>query len=224
MHTPLLSIFVARRSFLIVVWAALLSSPAPAVHASGDPCIDNAVLGITPLTDMPPGSTYQGFPGGLYPDGNNPPDTWRAAALARAQTIRPLAADGTDDASNGRIVLLSVGMSNATQEYSNFVALAGADPRRDAHVLTVDGAQGGRDATDWIDPDAPTWDIAKAHLQDPAHGGASGISPAQVQAIWILQAIKNPRNLPGAQAGFPGYAQLLQSDLAAIARSRRPGC
>ena len=152
MHTPLLSIFVARRSFLIVVWAALLSSPAPAVHASGDPCIDNAVLGITPLTDMPPGSTYQGFPGGLYPDGNNPPDTWRAAALARAQTIRPLAADGTDDASNGRIVLLSVGMSNATQEYSNFVALAGADPRRDAHVLTVDGAQGGRDATDWIDP------------------------------------------------------------------------
>ncbi|MEO8801883.1 MAG: hypothetical protein ABI304_08800 [Rudaea sp.] len=219
MHMPSLLILVARKSLLPIFCATLLLSLTPDVRAASDPCIDNAVLGITPLTDMAPGSTYHGFPGNLYPDGNAPPDTLTAAALARALSIRPLAADGTPDAQNGRIVLLSVGMSNATQEYSDFVAMAGADPRRAPHVLTVDGAQGGRDAGDWVDPGAPTWSEAIAHLQDSTHGGAPGITPAQVQAMWLKQAIKQPRNLPGAEAEFPGHAQLLQADLAAIARS-----
>lgn len=40
-------------------------------------------VGITPLTDMESGSTYQGFPGGLYPDGNSPPDFFVNNEFAR---------------------------------------------------------------------------------------------------------------------------------------------
>ena len=202
--------------FFLLAFAAVLPG---IVHADGDPCIDNAVLGITPLTDMAPSSTYQGFAGGLYPNGNSPPEAWRAAALARAQEIQPLGPDGGPDPENGRIVLLSIGMSNTTQEYSNFVSKAATDPRRDARVYTVDGAQGGKDAPQRVDPDAATWGVAIARLGDTVHGGAPGTTSAQVQAIWLLQAIKRPRDLPGTQSQFPGHAQLLQADLGRIVRS-----
>lgn len=65
-----------------------------------------------PLTDMG-SSTYLGFTGGLYPNGNIMPAQHHNDGLARANAVQPL--DFAGNASpGGKYVLLSIGMSNTT--------------------------------------------------------------------------------------------------------------
>src|SRR5262249_43678589 len=106
--------------------------------------------GQVPLTDLGTG-TYKGKTGGLYGDGRNePPEAHLAAALKEATQIRPLDADG-QPSDRGKIVLVSIGMSNTTQEYSMFMRLANADSTKAKNVVLVDGAQGGQAAEQWAD-------------------------------------------------------------------------
>jgi hypothetical protein len=86
--------------------------------------------GFKPLTEMSAEDRYKGQDGGLYGGGSNtPPDAHRQAALAAAARIQPLDADGKP-AADGRIVLVSISMSNATQEFSKFKNIADADPAK----------------------------------------------------------------------------------------------
>ena len=99
----------------------------------------------TPLTDMG-GTTYKGFAAGLYPGANTPPSDHAAAGDARLADIVPRAPSGipSDD---GRIALLSVGMSNTTREFCkgpvtgcapwSFVGQALADPAVDRSDLVL---------------------------------------------------------------------------------------
>ena len=74
--------------------------------------------------------TYKNQSGGLYPNALNvPPARHHVAALGAANNIVPRDAQGKP-ASSGRIVLLSIGMSNTTQEYSQFVRIANRDRRK----------------------------------------------------------------------------------------------
>src|SRR5437667_8492440 len=77
--------------------------------------------GITPVNDLWTGF-YHGYVGGLYPNGaNNPPPAHLGAGIEIATNqIRPLNASGDYDPVNGRIVMISVGMSNTTIEFSRF--------------------------------------------------------------------------------------------------------
>src|SRR5918992_184576 len=75
-----------------------------------------------------------------------------ASSFSLAQ-VHPLNAKGQPDP-NGRIVLLSIGMSNTTQEFSRFKQMADADPDKNPRVTIVDGAQGGQDATAIRNPNA----------------------------------------------------------------------
>ncbi|MBW3539106.1 MAG: hypothetical protein KY476_02445 [Planctomycetes bacterium] len=86
-------------------------------------------IGVKPLTELSADEDYKGQSGGLYGGGRNePPEQHLQAALAAAKQIRPLDADG-GASPNGKMVLISVGMSNTTQEFSQFVRLAGkTDP------------------------------------------------------------------------------------------------
>src|SRR5215212_4932069 len=84
--------------------------------------------GIKPLPELGM-ATYQGFPGGLYPNrANNRPPAHLAAGLNIATNqIKPIYGSGTNT-NSARIVVLSSGMSNTTQEWaskgtSNFRAL-----------------------------------------------------------------------------------------------------
>src|SRR5712692_311005 len=76
----------------------------------------DALTGFTPLSDMG-ASTYLGFGGGLYESGTNSvPADHAAPGAAHAAAVQPLDASGNPSA-GGKIVLLSIGMSNTTQEW-----------------------------------------------------------------------------------------------------------
>ena len=171
--------------------------------------------GNIPLNDLGRGS-YQGFTAGLYPAGSDmPPAAHAAAALAIAtDQIKPLNALGNPDSVNGRIVMISIGMSNATQEFASkgtqtFKLRADADPAKNPQLVIVDGAQGGQDAPAWIDPNAATWSVVNLRLI------AAGVTPAQVQVAWLKEALAHPNNY----GAFPAHAQTLQSDLEIILRN-----
>ncbi|MDT8307192.1 MAG: hypothetical protein RRC07_14770, partial [Anaerolineae bacterium] len=147
-----------------------------------------------------------GYDGGLYPSGSNErPAAHVAAGLALAQQVTPLNFAGEPDP-GGRIVMISVGMSNAAMEFRALIDLFRADPDRHPQLRLINGAQPGQIATDWTDPNAPTWDNVDQLIRD------FGLHPNQVQVAWI----KNVRTGGG---DFPEKAETLQADLAAIARA-----
>src|SRR5712692_11758041 len=83
--------------------------------------------GLIPLTELGAGG-YRDEDGGLYPGGKNtPPKSHLDAGLALARKIVPLDAEGRP-AAEGKIVFLTIGMSNTTQESQAFLKRAAGDP------------------------------------------------------------------------------------------------
>jgi len=186
---------------------------------------------LIPLTELT--GTYRGESGGLYGDErNDPPPAHLAAAMHAAAQIRPLDADG-DPAEDGRIVLLSLGLSNTTMEYALFRTMADADPQKSPRVVVVDGAQGGRPSFTWAASGASSLPLDEVQRLDRAfevvglsglrnHPSewveverrltAAGVTPKQVQAAWLKQTFP----LPGHFGEFPSHARSLQADLADI--------
>src|SRR6266498_4258407 len=75
--------------------------------------------GMVPLTDLGKGE-YKGETGGLYPGGSNtPPAAHARAGMEAARRIVPLDSEGRP-ADSGRVVMVSTGMSNTTQESQAF--------------------------------------------------------------------------------------------------------
>jgi hypothetical protein len=129
---------------------------------------------------------HEGQEGGLYGGGRNvPPDDHANAARRETSQIRPLDMDGKA-AEDGKIVLLSLGMSNTTQEFARFKQLADADPLKASRLVIVDGAQGGQDASKTSDPEHQFWFFVEKRLRD------AGVSTAQVQVVWLKQAVIAP--------------------------------
>src|SRR5688572_1210972 len=114
-----------------------------------------------PLNDLGSGLYFSQFQGGLYPDGYNKMPTAHAlAGLARAEAIAPLNALGLPDP-NGKYGLLSIGMSNTTQEFCASNAAGDCAPysfmgKAEVHpsvnqgpLVIVNGAAGGKSAAFW---------------------------------------------------------------------------
>lgn len=177
--------------------ATLLSTPAVAQN-----CAQTSV-GLIPL-DQLGASSYQGFQGGLYPGGANAiPEEHFVDGLAQATQVVPRNALGAP-AANGKIVLLSIGMSNCTQEFSRFIPIANADPLKNPRVQPIDGAQGGQTASIIQNPSANFWTVVDQRLAQ------ANATAEQVQVIWFKDADANPNN------GFPAYAQNLKDEFVAI--------
>ncbi|NNE43221.1 MAG: hypothetical protein HKN12_03360 [Gemmatimonadetes bacterium] len=71
----------------------------------------------------------------------------------------------------------------------------------------MNGAEGGASANVIRDPAHPYWLRLMTHIQ------AAGLTPAQVQVVWIKEADKNPTS------PFPQHAQQLQGELTAIVQN-----
>jgi hypothetical protein len=195
-----------------------LLTPAQKEHMAANGRIDRAAwraehppresTDLIPLTELGT-AMYHGESGGLYPGGKNqPPAVHRKAGLAQAREIVPRDAQGRP-APEGKIVLLSVGMSNTTMKFQAFQRLAAEDRGLNPHLVLVDGAQGGQVA--WITANAkmPFWEVVDQRLQ------AAGVTPNQVQAAWVLQAN------PGPRRPFPAESRELQQNLADTLRVMR---
>lgn len=162
--------------------------------------------GMIPLTDMG-ARTYFGFEGGLFASGSNTmPAAHAAAGAARARAIERLDINGNPSGS-GKIVLLSVGMSNTTQEWCSvtgtacdawtFSGQAAADPAVNHTSLVIaNGAGGGQTAPFWVSPSDPNYDRVRDNVLTPL-----GLSEAQVQVIWFKAVNAGPHtSLPAANA------------------------
>lgn len=175
----------------------------------GEPSPKVDLAALKPLTELGKGR-YQGSPGGLYPDGQNDrPAAHEKAGLERAKKVQPLDKDGKP-APDGKIVLLSVGMSNTTQEFAAFEQLAREDTGKNPRLLLVDGAQGGMTAAAIQDLQQPRgqqfWKTVDERLKKTEAGRA------QVQVAWLKEADARPSE------GFPKYARNLQQEQANIVR------
>jgi hypothetical protein len=164
---------------------------------------------LVPLTDLGTGR-YQGFPGGLYPEGKNErPPGHEKAGLARAAQVRPLDADGKP-AADGKIVVLAIGFSNTVQCFNGFMQVAQADTDISDRVVLVNGAVGGMSAKMVQDPDdrasgTKYWTTVDERLK------AAGVTRAQVQVVWVKETDPGPH-----EGGFPKYTQALEAEITRI--------
>jgi len=182
-----------------------LAALAPAAAAQN--CSQTSI-GETPIDDLGPGH-YHGFQGGLYPGGTNfPPQAHLAAGIVESHAVVPRNPQGLPDPT-GRIVFVSIGMSNTRQHWQSFMPISNGDPQRNPAVTLVQGAQGGQSAEVISDPSAPYWDF----VQDQVH--AAGATNAQVQVIWLLEAHAQPHD------PFPQHAVALRDDPVAILQIAR---
>jgi hypothetical protein len=206
------------RAYLPVLLLALFScSNEPAAISECGP--DTVRVALTDLG----GCRYKGFTGGLYPSGSNvPPAAHRAEGLRRVPLTRPLDRNG-NPSSSGRIVFLSIGMSNGTQEFCggagyvscqswSFLARANADPAVNHTTLAiVNGARGGQVAAVWATSSSAEYDRIRDEGLTPI-----GLSERQVQVVWTKLANASPlRALPAADAD----ALALQRSIGEVVRA-----
>ena len=209
------------------------------LDAASDAVIDAPAVIIDAAVDAPTGpvdyqvptvplsellvDTYKSFPGGLYGRSTVPPMAHQVAGRNRAAAIQPRDVQGNPSAT-GRYVLLSVGMSNATQEWcsasgglpcapQSLMAKAAADPMVEHQALAlVNGARGGQTCTTWDQAGDANWDRVRGVLS------GQGYSEAQVQAIWLKCAEARPTvALPAPNAD----AYQVERAIGGIVRSAR---
>ena len=165
--------------------------------------------GLKPLTEMSAEDRYLGEDGGLYGEGRNqPPKAHRQAAERELAKIQPLDSAG-EPAADGKIVLVSISMSNATQEFSRFKQIADDDPNKSPKLTIVDCAQGGQAMAQWADPQARPWAEAQRRLE------RAGVTPAQVQVAWIKLANVRPRG------DLETHGRILQRDTQAVIQNAK---
>jgi hypothetical protein len=154
--------------------------------------------GPIPLIDFDEGETYHGFEGQLYEGANTPPVLHVVAGEAARAGIEPLDAQGDPDL-DGKIVFLSIGMSNVTEEFcshngaeqpevpctaQSFMGQASGDPDVDrSNLVIVDGAMRGLAGEQWDASADPAYDYAADAL------AVQDVTPEQVQVVWTKVAL-----------------------------------
>lgn len=201
------------RALNLLLLGALLWTSARPAAAQENVCTGPFLPVAVPLTDLGADEYIRmdgqatGFTGGLYPNGRNqrPPDH-EAAGQAMAATIVPLNEAGEPDV-NGRIVLISVGMSNTTSEFHAFMELLHQNPLVNSQVTAVNGAQGGRTADRWAAADTDVW----TNLAGSLHHAR--VTPEQVQAAWIKQTVTRGGDFPERAEELEGYLETIVHEL-----------
>jgi len=194
------------------------NKPGPGQPLPGNPAEKRAEqksTGLKPLTEMSAEDRYKGEDGGLYGGGRNePPKDYQVAAQQALKKITPLDARGQPSA-DGKIVFISLGMSNTAGEFAGFKESADRDPQKSPDVLIVNCAVGGAGVSSWAKPRSGTWQMVAERLK------AANVTPEQVQVAWIKHAEPGP----SPDTSPLQYARKVKDDLAAslaITRSTFP--
>ena len=185
-----------------------------------------------PITDLGT-AYYKVYQGGLYPGGTNtrPASHVTAGATAEALVI-PRDSAGASDPTNGKIVLLAIGMSNSGLEFCHatsdgssgeaacetgtFMEQADSDGTIDAKVVIVNGAEGGRDMFSWNGDSNSQY----VRVRDTVLPNWS-MDPDQVQVIWTKAVVhkdnSNQTEMPSANSKM----LILLKELGNVAREAR---
>src|SRR6185436_1490711 len=143
--------------------------------------------------------------GGLYPSGSNyRPAAHNTDGLNFAAQVIPLDTNGNSNP-NGRIVWLSVGMSNTKDETMPFLNIVDTAQAVNQQVTFVNGAQGGQTAKIISDSNALFW----SNIDDSLH--IKGVTAKQVEVIWFKEADGVPTD-----SVFPHYADTLRKEFKII--------
>ncbi len=186
---------------LMVFVAIVFADAAPGLAAGVKNC-NGTSTGNTAITDLT--APYLGEAGGLYPDGTNtPPADYEAAGVAAGQAIRPLDTAGNPSAT-GRILLVSVGMSETNLEFGYFQQQESTDPLRNRAVRMINGAYQMYSPSYWMDPNSAAWLRVRQNIY------GIGSTDLQVQAIWLQEAD------PFQTTDFETYAHNLANELGTI--------
>ena len=160
----------------------------------------NISVGYPPISDLGLGY-WHGAQGGLYPGGSNfIPAAHMTAGLNIANNIQPLDTNGNVDAVNGKIVWVSMGMSNTTQETQAFIPMTDTFAQKNPKCKLVDCAQGGQAIVQMLDTTGVYWPTVTARL------AASGVRAKQVEVMWFKQAEISPTD-----TGFSTYPVALKN-------------
>ena len=117
-----------------------------------------------------------------------PPDLTSPGRCNRSHAL------GNPDTAHGKSVMISVGMSNATQEFASkgnaaFKPRADSDLSKNPQLTIIDGAQEGKDAPAWLDPDAATWATVNQRV------AVAGVTPQQVLVQFGVTGVLADRTL-----------------------------
>lgn len=164
-------------------------------------------VGYPPINDL--GLNYwRGYQGGLYPNGSNTrPPAHNNGGMLMSSQVRPLDVNGNYDPVNGKIVWLSIGMSNTTMETQAFIPMVDTFWNKNPKLKLIDGAQGGQHINIIIDSTANFWNVILTRL------AAAGLSKYQVQVVWFKQAEPGP-----SDTSFPNYALTLKNKFGIVMR------
>lgn len=160
----------------------------------------NTSTGFPPINDLAQ-NFFRNFQGGLYPDGSNQRPLYHDGnGITIGKGIVPLDTSGNINYNTGKVVLLSVGMSNCNQEFGEFkTQLTGATYLNPKLVL-INGAQGSQTIDKIINPNAEFWSRIEQMLAN------AGLTTKQVQVVWFKEAEAGPRDTT-----FPGYPLSLKN-------------
>lgn len=170
-HTIYLSLAV-----LMLTQCSITTAPEPMSQPDNE---RTSAINI-PLND-PTTFTFEENTSGLYPWGNTLIlNDYRTNYIAKCKSIKAIDSNGVIKKS-GKVVILGLGGSNPSHIYQEMKAIHLAQYPFGKSLVVVDGAIGGKDLPDILNPDASYWNQVKKQL-DSLH-----VTESQVQVIFCIQ-------------------------------------
>ncbi|MEZ5013678.1 MAG: hypothetical protein R2794_05250 [Chitinophagales bacterium] len=171
---------VSTTPLFYITFCLLLTS---SLHAQVD--CDNTSTGFVPINDLG-GGFFDGYEGGLYPDGSNTlPAQHKKAGKMLGSNIKPLNALGEVDMDSGKIVFAAFGASTAGNTFNVFKDMIYADPDNYNPCLRMQNLCLGGKGIEFMSADHNWYYLYLDSILDAHH-----IDPLQVQVAWIKGSSK----------------------------------
>jgi len=167
-----------------------------------------------PLNDLGI-SQYNGYTGGLYPNGlNTPSGTYAADLLSTCSNIIPIDSFGVPNATKGYVIFISMGASTGGKNMTTLISKTNGNPLVNPRLKIMNGNQPAGEApiNFMIDPNSAYWQHVGQVLS--LHKS----SYRQVQIIY-LESDDSARTVK-----FPDRPNVIKTDLEAAFRTMKAKC